>query len=560
MDQIKTLYTGIVENLEGKESAEELEWLVRHRLAVPLHEQKQSEIELIIKRWSEKEASCLPKAVEEKKNSYSSDSFESDSSSGRSSNRVKSNTSGDETGSARSKVSLTQEGAVLPEDSENDGHKSVGMYSGSYSSNNSTNSDRDKIESDHVGDGQSFDCSESGKIPVTDRTSEKNIEQRNTFSENTDHGSQDVLATFLEVNDSSDQTLPQGNPSHLETQKSDGCNSMNVERSAMAVENVLERNLGEDWRGKYRKDDELFGMSTEEVQEEKWTDKRGEKKENELEESDKDTLKNRMGELQKDEGLKGERISSSDDKLSEKQAQVDTLSRTDFSTREATSSTRRNDGVKISSNGRKKMKQDLTSEGTAKSHSEAKTLPRNLERDFRSVESQDEEKNHRGSETGREEGRGRDVKTDMKVDEVNDNDGISFIPPSPILPQGVPKKDHLVSSPVSTPSSPSPSDIPEKLTGDVKGLKNGQSKCDADSTVLTKVTNLTSLSMWNDDTSVWNSEEDSPSDPSPLPESLTELQDLRKNIAMELLWVQQAIQSRKAYLRLKENLGSQTGD
>ncbi|XP_045182269.2 dentin sialophosphoprotein-like [Mercenaria mercenaria] len=65
-----------------------------------------------------------------------------------------------------------------------------------------------------------------------------------------------------------------------------------------------------------------------------------------------------------------------------------------------------------------------------------------------------------------------------------------------------------------------------------------------DSTSLTNVT-----SVWDSFSSVRESHDTEM--PKPLPQDTTQLKELRKNIAMELLWVQQAIDSRKNYLKLK---------
>ncbi|WAR17444.1 hypothetical protein MAR_032038 [Mya arenaria] len=66
-----------------------------------------------------------------------------------------------------------------------------------------------------------------------------------------------------------------------------------------------------------------------------------------------------------------------------------------------------------------------------------------------------------------------------------------------------------------------------------------------DSTSLTNVT-----SVWDS----YNSIPDMPDVPLSLPDDKEELQQMRKNIAMELLWVQQAIDSRKNYLKLKGSM------
>lgn len=65
-----------------------------------------------------------------------------------------------------------------------------------------------------------------------------------------------------------------------------------------------------------------------------------------------------------------------------------------------------------------------------------------------------------------------------------------------------------------------------------------------DSTSLTNVT-----SVWG--SYVSNSETHNFESSATLPQDVDKLKDLRKNVAMELLWVQQAIDSRKNYLRLK---------
>ncbi|XP_050415095.1 uncharacterized protein LOC126829337 [Patella vulgata] len=61
----------------------------------------------------------------------------------------------------------------------------------------------------------------------------------------------------------------------------------------------------------------------------------------------------------------------------------------------------------------------------------------------------------------------------------------------------------------------------------------------------------------NDDTSVWdpdNSSFQSHTDVKKLTTDKKDLAELRKNLAMELLWIQQAIQSRKNYLKLKDEM------
>ncbi|ESP00215.1 hypothetical protein LOTGIDRAFT_173375 [Lottia gigantea] len=70
-------------------------------------------------------------------------------------------------------------------------------------------------------------------------------------------------------------------------------------------------------------------------------------------------------------------------------------------------------------------------------------------------------------------------------------------------------------------------------------------KTDASNSVLCDVT-----SVWDAELSSFATEEIR------LPTEKSELKELRKNLAMELLWIQQAIQSRKNYLRLKNQMGS----
>ncbi|XP_072042781.1 uncharacterized protein [Amphiura filiformis] len=64
-----------------------------------------------------------------------------------------------------------------------------------------------------------------------------------------------------------------------------------------------------------------------------------------------------------------------------------------------------------------------------------------------------------------------------------------------------------------------------------------------------------------DMTSLWSSEhsfEEPTTTITSYPHDIEELQKLRSNVAMELLWVQQAINSRKNYLRLKKNMTGET--
>ncbi|KAK3611916.1 hypothetical protein CHS0354_013983 [Potamilus streckersoni] len=73
-----------------------------------------------------------------------------------------------------------------------------------------------------------------------------------------------------------------------------------------------------------------------------------------------------------------------------------------------------------------------------------------------------------------------------------------------------------------------------------------------------QVADIGNISAFTNVTSLWesfNSMQGSAIHQKPsLPQNVNELQEMRKNIAMELLWVQQAINSRKSYLRLKHEM------
>ncbi|XP_071855221.1 uncharacterized protein [Apostichopus japonicus] len=145
---------------------------------------------------------------------------------------------------------------------------------------------------------------------------------------------------------------------------------------------------------------------------------------------------------------------------------------------------------------------------------------------------------------------GREIEEKRKTE--FENGTASFIPPSPISHQRLPDNEQnlLSSSPILSHDATELS----VLSQSNNGLKNGVSAVDGDSTMLTKVSSLAASSSVWEDTSVWESGEESAMGTSGYPQDLTELQALRKNVAMELLWVQQAIESRKSYLRLKTNL------
>ncbi|PIK55139.1 hypothetical protein BSL78_07981 [Apostichopus japonicus] len=162
----------------------------------------------------------------------------------------------------------------------------------------------------------------------------------------------------------------------------------------------------------------------------------------------------------------------------------------------------------------------------------------------------------RNGESSKEaDGKSKDISEGREIEEKrkteSKNGSSSFIPPSPISHQRLPDNEQKLSS--SSPILSHDATELSVLSQSNNGLKNGVSAVDGDSTMLTKVSSLASSSVW-EDTSVWESGEESAMGTSRYPQDLTELQALRKNTAMELLWVQQAIESRKSYLRLKTNL------